>query len=194
MGGTMRWILFCGLCFQSISSLADDAINAILMLDSFNSFDCHHPGVELSVSQNSSVGVLGIFDCDTDRSTYGETNDNVTNTFSRILIPWRYAKGGVFKTGPFMQALIGMEKSEFRSTLGSRADVTFVDFAFHYGYQWFWDNGFNVSVMGGVGLLVKTSDEKDIVQNESNDVRDFLDKNTKTNIHPGAGVVMGWRF
>ena len=189
-----RWILYCLLLFQSSLCLSADSINVVLMPDSFNSFKCHHPGIEFKISQTSTLGVFGRLDCESDRSTYGDTNDDVTNTFSRIFVPWRYSKGGAFKNGSFIQTLIGIEKSKFRSVLGSKADVTFVDFAFHYGYQWFWENGFNISVLGGVAYLVKTSSDKDITQNESDDVIGFLDKNTKTNIHPGAGITIGWKF
>lgn len=185
------WLLFL---FQSNTSLSAEPFNVAIMPDSINSFKCHQPGVEFKISQTSSLGVFGTLDCKSNRSTYGDTNNDVTNTFSRIFFPWRYSKGGVFKTGSFMQALIGIEKSKFKSVLGSKADVTFVDFAFHYGYQWFWENGFNVSVLGGLAYLVKTNSDKSISANETDDVKNFLDKNTKTNIHPGAGVVIGWKF
>lgn len=194
MGNLCRWILFCSLWLQSGLCLSADSINVVIMPDSFNSFKCHQPGIDFKITQNSSLGVVGILDCESDRSTYGNTNDDVTNTFSRIFVPWRYSKGGAFKNGAFMQALIGIEKSEFRSILGSRADVTFVDFAFHYGYQWFWENGFNVSVLGGVAYLAKSSSQKDIVLNETPDVIGHLDRNTKSNIHGGAGFILGWKF
>ena len=189
-----RGILLLLLWFQSSLCLSADSINIVLMPDSINSFDCHHPGVEFKVTQTSSLGVFGRLNCETNRSTYGDTHDDVTNTFSRIFVPWRYSKGGAFKDGTFIQALIGIEKSKFRSVLGSKADVTFVDFAFHYGYQWFWKNGFNVSALAGVAYLVETSSEKDILPAENNDVIGFLDKNTKTNVHGGAGVLIGWKF
>lgn len=189
-----RWILFCSLCFQSSLCLSADTINIIILPDSINSFDCHQPGIEFKISQNSSLGAIGRLDCATDRSTYGKTNDDVTNTFSRIIVPWRYSFNGTFRDGSLVQALVGIEKSEFRSTLGSKADVTFVDFAFHYGYQWFWKNGFNVSALAGVAYLVKTSSEIDIVPTENSDVIGFLDKNTKTNVHGGAGILIGWKF
>lgn len=191
---TNRWILLCFLLFQSGLCLADASFNIIVLPDSINSFDCHQVGVEFKVAQNHSVGMLGRFDCETNRSTYGDTHDDVTNTFSRILIPWRYSKNGVFKDGIIIQALVGVEKSEFRSKLGSKADVTFVDFGIHYGYQWFWENGFNISALAGVAYLVETSSEKSIVQNENSDVINWLDKNTKTNIHGGAGIMIGWKF
>jgi hypothetical protein len=189
-----RWIIFCLLLLQAGACLSADAINLVLLPDSFNSFKCHQPGVEFQVSQTSTLAVFGRLDCESERSTYGDTNDEVTNTFSRIFVPWRYSKGGAFRDGPFMQSLVGMERSRFKSVSGSTADVTYVDFAFHYGYQWFWNNGFNVSVIGGLALLVKTSSDEEIVQNENNEVIDFLDKNTRTNVHPGAGFIFGWKF
>ncbi len=189
-----KWILFCSLLFQSSLCLSAGSINVVFLPDSVNSFKCHQPGVEFKITQYSTLGVLGILDCKSHRSTYGDTNDDVTNTFGRILIPWRYSKGGAFKDGSFMQVVVGMEKSKFKSELGSKADITFADFGFHYGYQWFWANGFNVSAMAGVAYLVESNSKKDIVQNENSDVVDFLDRNTKTNIHGGAGFIIGWTF
>ncbi len=46
----------------------------------------------------------------------------------------------------------------------------------------------------GVGYLLKTNANKNIVQTEDSDVVGFLDKNTKTNIHGGAGFLIGWKF
>ncbi len=189
-----RWILCCLLWVCSDPCLSAEWINVILLPDSFNAFDCHQPGVEFKVAEKSSVGILGRFDCDTDRSTYGSTNESVSNTFSRVLIPWRYSRKGAFQDGTLIQALVGVEKSKFRSALGSKADVTFVDFGLHYGYQWFWSSGFNVSAMAGVAYLVETSSSQEIAQNETSDVIDYLEKNTETNIHGGIGVILGWVF
>jgi len=87
-----------------------------------------------------------------------------------------------------------MEKSRFKSDLGSEAEVTFMDIVFSVGYQWFWGNGLNVSVIGGPAFLIKNSVNKNLSQNESSDVIKFLDKNTKSNVHAGVGVLLGWSF
>lgn len=189
-----RWILISSLVIQPGLCLSADSINVVLMPDSFNSFKCHQPGIEFQITQNSIIGVVGILDCESDRSTYGDTNDDVTNDFSRIFVPWRYSKDGAIKDGSFVQALVGIENSKFSSTLGSKAEVTYIDFAVHYGYQWFWKSGFNVSALAGLAYLVKTRSTEDIAPTESSDVIEFLDKNTKTNIHGGAGFMLGWKY
>jgi len=93
-----------------------------------------------------------------------------------------------------MQTMVGVESSRFKSETGSNADVTFVDLTFHGGYQWLWGSGFNVSALVGVAYLKKYSVDKNISKNESNDVIEFLDKNTKSNMHVGTGVIFGWAF
>lgn len=187
-------VLFCVAFFSPCLCVAEGTVNFTLLPDSVNSFDCHQPGAEFRISKTSTLAVFGRLNCHTDRSTYGETNDDVSNTFGRVFVPWRYAPGGAFKNGPFYQALIGVEKSKFRSISGSRADVTFVDLAAHYGYQWYWRGGFNLSVLGGIAYLVETDSEQAIAPGETNEVIDYLDKNTKTNVHLGAGILLGWLF
>jgi len=151
-------------------------------------------GFEMAVSENSTLGVLARNECKSDRPSFGSSNDNVKNTFSRFFVPWRYSKSGVFKDSFIMQLLIGVEKSKFKTELGSEARVTFIDIVSSFGYQWFWSNGFNVSVLGGPAFLIKNSSKENIVQNESNDVVNFLNDNTKSNIHAGIGVILGWNF
>jgi hypothetical protein len=194
MENIKSWILLGLLWMLSSPCLSADWINVILLPDSFDSFDCHQPGVEFKVADRSSVGILGRFDCDTDRATYGSSNDSVSNTFSRVLIPWRYSRKGTFKDGTLIEVLVGAERSKFRSDLGSMADVTFMDLGLYYGYQWFWDSGFNISAMAGVAYLVETSSSKEIAQNETSDVIDYLNKNTETNVHGGLGIIIGWTF
>jgi len=174
-----------GLCYSS------ESINLILLPDLSS---CHQVGGEIGINENSSLGILGRAGCESNRATYGNENDDVENKFSRILVPWRYSFNGVFKDGYFIQALSGVEKSEFKSTLGSTADVTFATLAVHGGYQWFWSNGFNISLMAGVAYLHEVSSSNRIVSGEEGNVTDFLDKNTKTNIHGGAGFFIGWLF
>ncbi len=93
--------------------------------------------------------------------------------------------------GYFVQALAGLEKSEFKSKLGFTADVTFVNLAIHAGYQWYWQNGFNLSLMAGVVYL---NVNRNIMTNESVAVADFLGENTESNFHGGASVIVGWLF
>jgi len=174
-----------GLCYSSESN------NLILLPDSSS---CHQAGIEMAINKHNTLGILGRAGCESDRPTYGSKNDDVENRFGRILVPWRFSFKGVFTDGYFVQALAGLEKSEFKSTLGSSADVTFTNLAAHVGYQWFWRNGFNLSLMGGVAYLHEVSSSKHIVTGEQKSVTDFLDKNTKTNIHGGAGVIVGWLF
>lgn len=181
----------CILFVQASISHSEESINIVVLPETY---DCHQVGAEFKVTKNSTLGVLGVVSCDSDRPTYGSSNNNVKNSFSRVLIPWRYSMGGAFENGYFVQSMIGMEAHEFRSTQGSRSDVSFVDLTLHGGYQWFWSNGFNVSALGGVNVLVKSSSDEHIVQNERTDVVDFIDKNTKSNIHPGLGVILGWKF
>lgn len=179
------------LLFQAGLSYASDSLNLMLLPDPYG---CHQVGVEMGINANSTLGVLGRGSCESDRPTYGAMNEDVENTFSRILVPFRYSFSGVFKDGYFVQGLAGLEKSEFKSSLGSTSNVTFASFAAHGGYQWFWKNGFNISLMGGVAYLQNIETSESIVGGEDSDVVKFLDKNTKANIHGGGGVFMGWLF
>ena len=186
-----RLVLICFLFFQSGVCFSDDSINLIILPDQF---ECHQLGFEVKLNNNNTLGAIGRYECESDRPTYGSTNDNVQNTFSRIVFPWRYSKNGAFKDSFFLQSLVGLENSKFKSTLGSEVEVTFIDLALHLGYQWFWNNGFNVSAMAGLAFLFENSVNKNIVENESSDVVDFLNENSESNIHAGIGVIIGWSF
>jgi hypothetical protein len=189
--GFAHLLAFVLLMVQTPLCLSKDVLNVVLLPDPFK---CHQLGVDFAITENSTLGIIGAKECKSDRPTYGSSNSNVDNTFSRILIPWRYSTEGAFNDGYFMQAVFGAEKSEFRSDAGSTADVTFADIGFYGGYQWFWSNGFNVSALVGVAFLAKRSLDKNIVPSESGDVVEFLDKNTRTNAHPGIGIILGWSF
>ena len=183
---------FLYLVFQSSLCFSKESFNVTLIPDLFN---CHHHfGLEFAISENNTLGIIGTDKCTSDRPTYGDSNNKVDNTFNRIFIPWRYSFNGVFRDGYFIQTMIGMEKSRFKSEAGSRADVTFHDLTFHGGYQWFWDSGINVSALAGVAILKRSSLTKNIVPDETDDVVKFLDKNTKSNEHIGVGVIFGWAF
>ncbi len=182
----------CFLLFQSGLVFSKGSFNLSILPDPV--FNCHQLGFDAAITDKSSLGVLARYQCNSDRPTYGSPNKDVKNTFSRILIPWRYSFNGVFEDGFIMQLSLGMEKSRFKSDLGSEAEVTFMDIVFSVGYQWFWGNGLNVSVIGGPAFLIKNSVNKNLSQNESSDVIKFLDKNTKSNVHAGVGVLLGWSF
>jgi len=190
-GGIGRLIIVSVIVLQSGKCFAGEKFNFVFLPDPFG---CHQAGIETGISGNSTLGVLGRVNCGSDRPTYGSANSNVENTFSRILVPWKYSINGVFEDGLFVQALAGLERSKFKSQAGSTADVTFTNLAAHVGYQWYWKNGFNVSVMGGVAYLNKNNSDKNILTGEDKNVISFLNENTKTNIHGGAGIVVGWLF
>lgn len=188
----MKKLIFMSfLLLYSGLSFAKDTINLVLLPDPYN---CHQIGVDAAITENSTLGLIGRSGCKSDRPTYGSPNNDVRNTFSRILIPWRYSLNGAFKDGFFFQSLAGLEKSNFKSDLGSSAKVTFYNIAAQVGYQWFWDIGFNVSVLAGPTFLIEKESSKNVAQNEQEDVVKFLDNNTKSNIHGGAGVIVGWNF
>jgi hypothetical protein len=189
MNMVARLVLAWLMLFQASRCLAADSVNLVFLPDPFA---CHQLGLDARVTERSTLGVLGRSGCHSDRPTYGQPNDAVTNTFGRLLVPWRYSRRGVFRDGFFLQAAVGMEKHEFRSERGSSADVTFADVAFHAGYQWFWSNGVNISILGGAAFLIEQSSTSDISGNERADVVDYLDKNTETNLHGAAGAVFGW--
>ena len=186
-----RLILATVLLINAGQCYSSNSINALVLPDLFG---CHQLGGEFGLNDNSTLGALVRINCSSDRPTYGTKDGDVENRFSRILVPWRYSFNGVFADGYFLQGLVGLENSEFKTTLGSTAEVTFTNLAVHAGYQWFWRNGFNIALMGGIAYLHENSSRTNIVTGEENRVVDFIDKNTKTNIHGGAGVIVGWLF
>ena len=193
-GSYMRKLLFSFLCLMIHSSLcvSKESFNITLIPDVL--YCHHHFGVEYAINDNNTLGIIGTGKCTSERPTYGDSNSQVDNTFNRIFIPWRYSFEKVFRDGYFIQTMIGIEKSRFKSEAGSIADVKFYDFTFHSGYQWFWDSGFNISALAGVAILKRRSLTKDISSNENNEVVRFLDKNTKSNEHIGVGIIFGWAF
>jgi len=178
-------LISAGQCYSS------NSINVVVLPDLFG---CHQLGGEFELNENNTLGVLGRINCSSDRPTYGAKNDDVENEFSRILVPWRYSFNGIFTDGYFLQTLVGLEKNKFKTTLGSTSKVTFTNLAVHAGYQWFWKNGFNITLLGGIAYLHENNSRTNIVTTEETHVVNFIDKNTKTNIHGGAGVIVGWLF
>jgi len=155
---------------------------------------CFQAGIEKKVSDKHTLGVIGRFNCNSERPTYGSNKDDVDNKFSRILVPLKHSFNGAFNQGAFIQGMIGIEDSKFKSNLGSNADVIFLNLSVHGGYQWYFRNGFNISVLGGIAHLQKLSSSKQISGNETLSGIDFLNKNTETNTHAGAGILLGWLF
>jgi len=154
---------------------------------------CHQYAVGVAITENSTLGIVPSYNC-ADRPTYGTIEKQVTSTFNRLIIPWRYSPNGVFKNGYFVTALVGIEKNKFKTTVGSDANVSFIDTGVLLGYQWFWRNGFNISGLIGVAHLIQYKRDKNISPAESNKVSDYLDEQTSTNTHIGGGVQFGWAF
>jgi hypothetical protein len=188
----IKYAVFLWIALQSPLCFSENSANVIFIPDPL--FSAHQLGLEVGVTDKSRVGFIAAYKRDSSRPTYGESNDNVRNTFSRVLLPWIYSKNGAWDDSFFVTGLVGMERDKFKSSLGSRAEVTFVNLGLFAGYQWLWRGGFNISAMAGGALLIKSHSSKDISANENSDVTDYLDKNTKTNIHPGAGIIFGWAF
>ena len=177
------------LTVQMGASYAEE-YNLLLLPEAY----CTQAGIEKKISDKRTLGAIGRFNCDSERPTYGSKNEDVKNNFSRVLFPLKHSFNGAFTNGLFVQGLIGVEDSEFKSKSGSTANVTFINLAVHGGYQWYFGNGFNISVLGGVAYLHEMSSSKQISVNETPSIIDFINKNTETNTHGGAGVIVGWVF
>lgn len=158
---------------------------------------CHQYRVDVAITKNGTLGVMPA-NCINrpDRPTNGsmEMNSEVTNTFNRILFPWRYSPHGAFKDSYFIEAMVGLENSEFKSAAGSSAKVSFIDATFALGYQWVWHNGLNVSAFIGLAHLIQRNLDINISPTESIAVSDYLDQQTSTNTHQSGGVFLGWAF
>lgn len=181
------------LFFQTSLCFAKDSINFSVAPDPITY--CHQYRVDVSITKNSTLGVMPTSNC-TDRPsrpTNGSMviNSQVTNTFNRIIIPWRYSPHGAFIDGFIVEAIVGLEKSEFKSASGSSANVSFIDTGVWLGYQWFWRNGFNISAVIGGAHLTRISLDKNISPSESSNVSDYLDEQTSTNSHQTGGVFFG---
>lgn len=185
------------LLFQTSLCFAQDTINFSVVPDPTT--HCHQYIVDVAITKNSTLGVMPSYNC-TDRPHRPNNdgsmvmNSQVTNKFNRILIPWRYSPHGAFNNGYFVEALVGVEKSEFKTVVGSSANVSFIDTGVLLGYQWFWHNGLNISAVAGVAHLTNISLEKNISPTESSNVSDYLDQQTSTNTHMAGGVSFGWSF
>lgn len=161
---------------------------------------CEMFGIEVAITEKITLGVSPAVNCKnrasvTDRKVGLDFPSGVTNKFNRILIPWIYAPAGSFHTGYFVQILSGVERGEYKTAAGSSANVTFINTGFTGGYQWFWGNGFNISVNLGVAHLVRYKFDRNISPAEtSNIIINYLDQQTSTNTHPAGGIQFGWAF
>jgi len=185
------------LLFQMSLSFAQDSINFSVGPDPIT--HCHQYRVDVAITKNSTLGVMPSYNC-TDRPNRPNNdgsmviNSQVTNKFNRIIIPWRYSPNGAFINGLIVEAIVGVEKSEFKSASGSNANVSFIDTGVWLGYQWFWHNGLNITAVAGVAHLSRISLDKSISPTESSNVSDYLDQQTSTNTHAAGGVFFGWVF
>lgn len=188
-------LVFPCLLFQASGCFAspENVINFSVLPDPIA--HCHGYEGEVAMTENSTLGMLVAPECISDRPTfYGSSYTTFTNKFNRIVVPWKYMPHGVFEDGIFLMVLAGAEASEFKTAAGSTANVSFIDTGFHIGYQWFWDNGFNVSAVAGVAHLIRNSLDQNISLAESNTGIDFLVQQTSTNTHMGVGLTFGWAF
>ncbi|VVC82436.1 hypothetical protein [Sideroxydans sp. CL21] len=195
----VKCIISCSfLLFQTSICFAGDSVNLSVAPDPATG--CNQFRIDVALTEHSTLGVMPAH-C-TDRPSrpsrfFGgdmKMNSQVTNKFNRILIPWRYSPYGVFSNGFFVEALIGVEKSELKSASGSSANVTFIDTGVWLGYQWIWHTGLNIAAVAGINHLTQNSIDKNISPAESSNVSDYLNQQTSTNTHVGGGVFLGWAF
>ena len=171
--------------------IAQGIFNLILLPDPFS---CHQVGLEIAVSDNNRLGLLGVAACKSNRPTFGSPHPDIDNSFSRLLLPWTYTRNSAWTDSFFIKPIIGRESHRFRSKKDSNAEVVFMDYTVQAGYQWFWKNGFNITTSGGLAYLARSRLKKTITSDEDQSVIRFLDDNTETNVHAGIGVILGWLF
>lgn len=181
-------LLQASLCFAR----SENVINLAFLPDTLS--HCHQYIVDVAVSKKSTLGALWAPECNSDRATYTAPNSQVKTQFNRMVIPWKYYMNGALEEGAFFMASVGYEQTAYQSVAGSVANDSFIVTGVHVGYHWFWKSGFNINLAVGVAHLVLNSVDKTIAATESREVVDFIDKNTSTNTHMGAGVVAGWAF
>ena len=150
--------------------------------------------VDVAMSENTTLGISPL-SCNSDRPAIAMSpNSNVRNQVNRLVVPWRYAPHGAFSDDYYFMVSVGIENDQFNSTAGSTANVFFFGSSLHTGYQWFWDNGFNITFIISASHLARVSLDRSMSPTESPDVVDFLDKNTSSNTHYSAGSLLGWAF
>jgi len=182
-------LLQTSLCFAR----SDEVINFYVSPDPIT--HCNGYGVDVAITENSTLGIVGIPECISDRPTfYGSSTIKLSNKLNRMFAMWKYSPHGVFEDGYFLYAVVGADNSEFKSAAGSTANVSFIDTGTGVGYHWFWHNGFNVTTALGVAHLIQNSIDKSISSTESVDTVNYLDQQTRTNTHAGVGLFFGWAF
>jgi hypothetical protein len=184
--------------FQSSLCVAEGGAQANISIAPDLSTQCHQFRADYALAERSTLGLMLAYDCANrpNRPINGnmDMSSGVSNTFNRVLVPWRYAPRGVLRDGYFVDAMVGVERAEYTTTAGSTANVHFFDVALGLGYQWFWHNGLNVSVFAGVAHLMRQSGGTNISGTESAVASDYLKQQTSTNSHLASGVYMGWSF
>ncbi|MDP1532352.1 MAG: hypothetical protein Q8L92_02100 [Rubrivivax sp.] len=186
------------LLFQSSQCVARDGSFANISVAPDPSTGCHQYRADYAVAERSTLGLMLAYDCANrpSRPLNGsmDMSNGVSNTFNRVLVPWRYAPRGALRDGYFVDAMVGLERAEYRTTAGSTANVHFFDVALGLGYQWFWHNGLNVSVFAGAAHLMRQSGGTNISATESAGASDYLKQQTSSNSHLASGAYVGWSF
>lgn len=186
------------MVFQSSQSFAGDGSFANISIAPDPTTRCHQFKADYAISERSTLGMTVAYDCSNrpSRPVNGsmEMNSDVSNTFNRILVPWRYAPQGVSRDGFLVDAMVGMERAEYGTSAGSSANVRFFDVAVGLGYQWFWQSGLNASVFAGAAHLMRQSGETNISATEVATTSDYLSQQTRTNSHLASGAYLGWSF
>ena len=194
--GYLMAVLF--ILFQSSLCVAEGGAQANISIAPDPATRCHQYRADYAVAERSTLGLMLAYDCTNrpSRPVNGnmDMSNGVSNTFNRVLVPWRYAPRGALRDGFFVDAMVGLERAEYRTAAGSTANVHFFDVALGLGYQWFWHNGLNVSVFAGAAQLMRQSGETNISATESAAASDYLKLQTSTNSHLASGAYVGWSF
>lgn len=137
------------LCFES----SEKSLNFSFLPDPKTR--CHQYAVDTAITDNSTLGIMPSYNC-SDRPTDGTINKQVTSMLNRRVIPWRHFPGGVLKNDYFAAVLVGVEKNEVKTTVGSDVNVSFIDTGVVLGYQWLWQNGFNISGINATTIFLRS--------------------------------------
>ncbi len=159
---------------------------------------CHQMRADVRIIENLTLGIMPSYECENrpDRPIDGsmKMQSGVSNTFNRVLFPWRYSPRGAMTDGYFLELFIGGERGAYSSVSGSSTTVNFIDVGTWIGYQWVWGSGINLSAAAGFAHLMLYSRNNSRVSTESHDVNDYLDQQTRTNTHLASGFFLGWAF
>lgn len=192
------YLMVALLFFPSSMCFAEEEARANVSIAPDPVTRCHQYRADYAVAERSTLGVMLAYDCANrpSRPVNGsmDMSGGVSNTFNRVLVPWRYAPHGALQDGYFVDAMVGVERAEYSTTAGSSANVHFFDIAMGLGYQWFWHNGLNVSVFAGAAHLMRQSGVTNISATESVAASEYLKQQTNTNSHLASGAYVGWSF